>query len=271
MSVFRGFLMKKMTWIVAMVLSAFASTASAQEQSAEDQQLMINDLLAQVSALQSQTGNGGGKMMSATGPASVCVYPWTRNLTPGTTGMDVMKLQQFLNADPDTRVAAAGSIGSAGMETTYYGPATGAAVAKYQMKYRAEILTPLGLVAATQFFGPSTRAHVNSMCSVASLAVKVEMETALTKDCTREDGVRLRKWHAINDQQAGWQYVHVSQNGEFIVAEESSLYAESLISSGDGAVIKVMRAVVDSRYFPGNILNVALEEKGLAPWEGCTS
>ncbi len=158
---------------VAMIFSAFASTASAQEQSAEDLQQMINDLLAQVSNLQSQVGT---ETSMVTGPASVCPYTWTRNLTSGATGMDVMMLQQFLNADPDTRVAAAGSVGSAGMETDYFGPATGAAVAKYQMKYRAEILTPLGLVAATQYYGNSTRSHMNGSCVSAPVVIIDDIE-----------------------------------------------------------------------------------------------
>lgn len=143
---------------VAMVFSAFATSAKAQ--STEDLQKMINDLLAQVATLQSQLGQG------ATSAAGVCPYTWTRDLAQGATGADVMKLQQFLNADPDTRVAASG-VGSAGMETEYYGPATAAAVSKLQVKYRADILSPANLVNPTGYFGPSTRAKANSLCVAA--------------------------------------------------------------------------------------------------------
>jgi hypothetical protein len=69
----------------------------------------------------------------------------------------------FLNADEDTRVSMTGA-GSAGSETMYYGPATGAAVSKFQVKYRAEILSPNGLVNPTGYFGPSSRAHANGIC-----------------------------------------------------------------------------------------------------------
>lgn len=143
---------------VAMVFSAFATSAKAQ--TTEDLQQMINDLLAQVAALQSQVGQ------EATSAASVCPYTWTRDLSSGSTGMDVMKLQQFLNADADTRVAAEGA-GSAGMETEYYGPATAAAVSKFQVKYRAETLSPSNLVNPTGYFGPSSRAKANSLCVAA--------------------------------------------------------------------------------------------------------
>ena len=71
---------------VAMVFTAFAGSAKAQ--TTEDLQQMINDLLAQVAALQSQTGMG-----DTTSAAGVCPYTWTRDLNVGATGADVMKLQ----------------------------------------------------------------------------------------------------------------------------------------------------------------------------------
>jgi hypothetical protein len=127
----------------------------------EDLQQMINDLLAQVAALQAGAGQGGTSVASG-----ICPYTWTRDLSQGSTGADVMKLQQFLNSDLDTRVAVSGA-GSVGMETEYYGPATAAAVSKMQVKYRAEILSPSNLVNPTGFFGPASRAKANAVCSVA--------------------------------------------------------------------------------------------------------
>ncbi len=141
---------------IAMMLSL---VAPAQAQTAEELQAQIADLMATINALQSQVGAGDSMSSS-----DVCPYTWTRSLNMGDTGMDVMKLQQFLNADVATQVAAAGSAGSAGMETQYYGPATGAAVAKFQEMYRADILSPLGLVNSTTFFGPSTMAKANALC-----------------------------------------------------------------------------------------------------------
>ena len=142
---------------VAMVFSFFAPTTQAQ--TAEELQAMINDLLAQIEALQSQVGHGG----TGSAPAGVCPYTWTRNLTIGDRGEDVMRLQQLLNSDPDTRVSATG-VGSAGMETEYFGALTADAVSRMQMKYRSEILTPLGIMNPTGFFGASSRAKANSLC-----------------------------------------------------------------------------------------------------------
>jgi mannose-6-phosphate isomerase-like protein (cupin superfamily) len=155
---------------VAMIFSAFAPVAQAQ--TTEDLQQMINDLLAQVAELQS--GLGGETTEGST--SAVCPYTWTRDLNVGSEGADVMKLQEFLNANADTRVAAAGSVGSAGMETMYYGPATGAAVSKFQVMHRAEVLTPAGLVNPTTYFGPSTRAKANMECVAAPMTEGEEGE-----------------------------------------------------------------------------------------------
>lgn len=165
---------------VAMIFTAFASTAKAQ--TTEDLQKMINDLLAQVAALQAQTG-------AATPAAGVCPYTWTRDLSSGSTGADVMKLQQFLNADADTRVAVSGA-GSAGMETEYYGPATAAAVSKLQVKYRSEVLSPANLVNPTGYFGPGTRAKANSLC-VAAPVVDTDEDMDSDEDMDEDEDFEL--------------------------------------------------------------------------------
>lgn len=125
-------------------------------QTAAELQAQVNALLAQIAALQAQLGTGGST-------AAVCPYVWQRSLGQGSTGFDVLRLQQFLNASADTRLAVSGA-GSPGMETQYYGPITANAVSRFQVKYRADILTPLGLVNPTGYFGPSSRAKINALC-----------------------------------------------------------------------------------------------------------
>ena len=71
-----------------------------------------------------------------------------RNLTIGSKGDDVKKLQQLLNTDIATRISATGA-GSPGNETNYFGNATKAAVIKYQQKNN---ITP-----AQGYVGPLTR------------------------------------------------------------------------------------------------------------------
>ena len=83
---------------------------------------------------------------------------FTRALSLGSNGEDVRLLQKVLNSDPATRVATSG-IGSPGRETTYFGPATEAAVKKFQVKY--------GIAKAGNpgygYVGPATRAKLNAL------------------------------------------------------------------------------------------------------------
>jgi peptidoglycan hydrolase-like protein with peptidoglycan-binding domain len=94
---------------------------------------------------------------------NVCPYTWTRTLKVGDTGADVKILQQFLNTNSDTRVALSGR-GSAGNENTVFDRATADAVSKFQVKYRSEVLSPLGLVNPTGELDASTRAKLNNVC-----------------------------------------------------------------------------------------------------------
>lgn len=123
------------------------------------QSVSIEQLLAQIAQLQAQLVSlQGGSTSGSTGVS----YNFTRNLQVGSTGEDVRMLQKALNASADTRVASTGA-GSPGAETTYFGPATKAAVIKFQNKYASEVLTPSGLTAGTGFVGPASRAKLNSM------------------------------------------------------------------------------------------------------------
>jgi hypothetical protein len=127
-------------WLGGALMIAPANAATS-----ADLQAQIQALLAQVQQLQSQLATSGG---TTTGAASVsCTF--TRNLTVGSTGADVKCLQEYLNASGYT-VAASGA-GSVGHETTYFGPATKAALAKWQA---ANGVTP-----SAGYFGPLSRAE----------------------------------------------------------------------------------------------------------------
>jgi peptidoglycan hydrolase-like protein with peptidoglycan-binding domain len=85
---------------------------------------------------------------------------FTRTLTLGSTGADVKQLQQFLNSHGFI-VASTGN-GSKGHETTYYGPATAAAISRFQLAHFSTILAPYGLTRGTGSFGPATMKVVNA-------------------------------------------------------------------------------------------------------------
>lgn len=147
---------------VAFIATAmvFSFVVPAQAMTDAERNAAIDALMAEINALKAE----GGETMTSS--SDVCPFMWTRSLNMGDTGSDVMMLQKFLNSDAATAVAMTGA-GSAGMETEYYGPMTGAAVAKMQEMYRADILAPLDLVNSTTFFGPSTMAKANALCASA--------------------------------------------------------------------------------------------------------
>jgi hypothetical protein len=127
-----------------------------------------DDLADQIAALQAQLNELLAQYQTMTGtpaagiPTTCAGVTFTRDLSEGSDGSDVKCLQALLNTDVATQVASTG-VGSANNETNYFGSLTSAAVVKFQNKYAAEILTPLGLSAGTGYVGASTRAKLNSM------------------------------------------------------------------------------------------------------------
>lgn len=139
-----------------------AEAQTAPSMTVEQMLAQIQQLMAIIASLQAQIE---ARNTTLTVP-SVCPYAWTRPLAIGDTGRDVMKLQQFLNTSADTRIAVTGD-GAPGFETTYYGQATADAVSAFQVKYRSEILSPVGYVNPNGFFGPLSMAKANQLCATA--------------------------------------------------------------------------------------------------------
>lgn len=103
---------------------------------------------------------GGGIIVTSPTPTlptqtTASRYTFTAGLKLGITHADVRALQQFLNTH-GYAVAATGP-GSAGNETTYFGPATKSAVTRFQQANRLGDATSYGLV------GPQTRAKLNEL------------------------------------------------------------------------------------------------------------
>src|SRR3989338_9323959 len=121
---------------------------AASAQTAADLEAQIATLLATIKQLQAQLTTLKGEA------PTLCGYSFAANLTVGSRGDDVKNLQMVLNSDSSTKVADSGA-GSPGNETTYFGPATKAAVVKFQDKYAEDILAPLGLSAGSGYVGAS--------------------------------------------------------------------------------------------------------------------
>lgn len=101
--------------------------------------------------------------------------PFLIDLSVGSEGPEVLRLQQYLNTYGFT-VADTGP-GSVGNETDYFGVYTKAAVAALQNAHKETILVPLGLQAGTGNFYAATRAFVND-----SLMVTVPEQDVVTQE-----------------------------------------------------------------------------------------
>jgi len=128
---------------VALVLGVAVAPAPAAAQTTAELQALIASLQSQIAALTAQLGGGSSMAVSTT---------FTRDLTLGSTGEDVKALQVFLNSKGYT-VATTGA-GAPGMESTYFGTRTQAALAAYQAAN--------GIAPAAGYFGPKTRAAVSA-------------------------------------------------------------------------------------------------------------
>lgn len=151
--------------MMAVVLTGGVAVLPAQAQTVEELQAQITQLLGLISQLQAQLNAQAGGASSTSGFS----HTWTKDLSLGSTGPDVTALQKALNSNSATQVAASGA-GSAGNETSSFGPLTKAAVIKYQNLYASSVLTPVGLTQGTGYVGAATRAHLNSKFSGVAAA-----------------------------------------------------------------------------------------------------
>ena len=124
-----------------------SANAVVAQASSDDGQKLIDAMKNVIANLQA-SGQSVPAVLKLAARQYVGIF--TKSLTLGSNDEQVKLLQQFLNFR-GFPVAATG-VGSIGNETTYFGPATRAALAKFQAS--------VGISPASGFFGPATRARI---------------------------------------------------------------------------------------------------------------
>jgi len=160
-------ILKKIVATATLVACATLGASPAAALTVDELQAQIQSLLETIAALQVQLAALTGDTGSTGTIAGCTITSFDVSLKVGSRGDDVKCLQIILNSDAETQLAASG-VGSAGSETTYFGPLTKTAAIKFQEKYASEILTPLGLSGGTGYVGSSTRAKLNTMISTGT-------------------------------------------------------------------------------------------------------
>ena len=197
--------------------------------------------------------------ISVNAAVTPCPFTWTKNLKVGSVSEEVLKLQQFLNSESDTTIAVSGA-GSVGNESPVYGPRTAKAIAKFQEKYSAETLAPVGLTKGSGFVGTLTRAKLNSLCMVAagpvSVAPTVMDSQSNVGDSTAVSSVMAdtltvsvpeQPAHTLAPASAGWvpfTSITLTAGGTDVVVK--SITVERTGFGADGAFDSVVLADQDS-------------------------
>ncbi len=145
--------------MLVLLVPAMASAVTTDELQAQ-----INALIAQLQQLQLSQNGGNAVIAYNNANANVgtsCTF--TKELSLGMYDPEVVELQRVLNQSADTQVAGYG-VGAPGAETDYFGPLTRAAVIRFQNKYAADVLAPMGLSYGTGIVGVATRAQLHQLC-----------------------------------------------------------------------------------------------------------
>ncbi len=189
-------------------------------------------------------------------PASVVrAEMFARNLTIGSKGEDVKKLQVLLNGDARTQIASSG-IGSPGNETEHFGSFTKIAVMKFQGLYRNEILVKSGITNPTGYVGVATRSTLEqilknktvieskktpSVSSAPKNESAVKSKTPITPLLPQFYSKKVTLYRAVTYQVAPKGKIVLLGSG-FDSIENSinvgALYTISSVASADGATLE---------------------------------
>lgn len=142
---------------VLLMIIVFTPIKNVEASWREDMESLLQNLIIQVEELQQQLLHTETALPDTDDVADKCTFLWQRDLAKGDRGVDVQRLQFFLNHHSEkTRVSVWG-YGSPNNETQYFGTATANAVERFKDMYDIE----------EEAFGLLTRTKVMSFCDVA--------------------------------------------------------------------------------------------------------
>lgn len=149
------------TIFVAIALIATVAGSSVKAATVEELSAQIASLLAQITALQTQLSG-----QSAAAPAA---YNFSTDLTIGSKGDAVTSLQSFLESKAMLTMPS-------GVAKGYFGNLTKTSLAKYQAS--------VGISPAAGYFGPKSRAYVNSLAAAPTTGGTTTTPTVPTSGLT---------------------------------------------------------------------------------------
>ncbi|MBI2642468.1 MAG: peptidoglycan-binding protein [Candidatus Wildermuthbacteria bacterium] len=137
-------------------LFPFSLTASILETAPQREEDVIRGLQAQLAFLQSEVARVLAQLqaLGAAPGASCASFP--NDLALGMRSSGVECLQKFLKDQ-------GAGIYPEGLVTGYFGPLTQQAVIRFQEKYAAEVLSPIGFQKGTGYVGSRTRVKMNAL------------------------------------------------------------------------------------------------------------
>ncbi|OGZ79635.1 MAG: hypothetical protein A2358_01570 [Candidatus Staskawiczbacteria bacterium RIFOXYB1_FULL_37_44] len=122
-------------------------------------QALIQNLLDKIDSLKKQIADILAQRQGGGGSQNNSCSQLTRNLYLGSSGSDVSCLQTFLKNQ-------GAGIYPEGLVTGNFGSLTKQAVIKFQEKYSADVLSPIGLTKGTGYVGVRTRTKINQILGV---------------------------------------------------------------------------------------------------------
>jgi hypothetical protein len=128
------------------------------------------------------------------------------------------------------------------METMYYGPATAAAVSKMQVMFRAEVLTPGGLVNPTGYFGSMSRAKANDLCVADATTEEVDEAEEGTEEEEEEGDMTLRGEGTLDTFEWDDEETDLEENDEDVAIAVATIEADD----GDIEIARMEFRVVEN-------------------------